>query len=56
MRALDKKIRSKSGDEASLDTLVQNLVYANQSVTNSGFRSAAEQFANGPVRSLAECP
>ena len=56
MRALDKEIRSKSNDEASLDTLVQNLVYANRSITNSGFRSAAEQLTNGPVRALAECP
>ena len=56
MRALDKEIRRKSDDEASLDTLVQNLVYANRPITNSGFRGAAELLNNGPVRALAECP
>lgn len=56
MRALDKEIRSVSRDEASLDTLVQNLVYANRSITNGGFRAAAEQLTNGPVRALSKCP
>jgi predicted metalloprotease with PDZ domain len=56
MRALDAEIRTKSGDEASLDTLVQNLVQSNRTITSADFRSAAKRLTNGPVRTLSDCP
>lgn len=56
MRTLDTEIRAATGDKSSLDTLVQQLVHANRSVTNEDFRRAAKELIKGPVRALSSCP
>ncbi len=56
MQKLDTEIRAASKDQASLDTLVQTLVQANQTVTNADFRAAATKLIKGPPKALAGCP
>jgi len=56
LHELDTEIRAASRDKASLDTLVQTLVHANQSVTNADFRAAAVKLIKGPAKALAGCP
>ena len=56
LHKLDTEIRAASRDKASLDTLVQQLVRANKSVTNADFRAAAEKLTKGPAKALAGCP
>lgn len=56
MRALDDEIRAATRDKRSLDTLVQMLVDANQSVTNADFRAAAVKLIGKPAIALEGCP
>lgn len=56
MRALDVEIRRDTQEKASLDTLVQKLVQANEDLTNSSFRAAVMEITGAPVRALASCP
>ena len=56
MRALDAEIRSETHEKASLDTLVQKLVQANEDLTNSSFRAAVMEITGAPIRALASCP
>lgn len=56
MRVLDAEIRDATDNQKSLDTVVQILVDADKSITNTDFREAASQLIEGPVRSLANCP
>lgn len=56
MRALDTEIRTATDGRKSLDTLVQNLMSADRSITNADFRAAASELVKGPVRALANCP
>jgi predicted metalloprotease with PDZ domain len=56
MRALDEEIRTKTDNDASLDTLVGNLLEKSRTVTNAGFRAAAEDLVGRPVEALADCP
>ena len=56
MRALDAEIRSETHEKASLDTLVQKLVQANEDLTNSSFRAAVMDITGAPMRALASCP
>ena len=56
MRALDAEIRRNTHEKASLDTLVQKLVQANEDLTNSSFRAAVMEITGAPVRALASCP
>lgn len=56
MRNLDEEIRDASDNEASLDTLVQNLLRESRTVSNAGFRAAAEKLVKGDVKALSDCP
>jgi hypothetical protein len=56
MQKLDSEIRDASNDKASLDTVVQILVQANQPVTNADFRAAAKKLIKGPAKALVGCP
>ena len=56
MRALDAEIRSETGEKASLDTLVQKLVQADEGITNASFRASVTEITGVPVRALTNCP
>lgn len=56
MRALDAEIRSATGEKASLDTLVQKLVQADEGITNASFRASVTEITGVPVRALTNCP
>jgi predicted metalloprotease with PDZ domain len=56
MRALDREIRAATNGKASLDAVMQQLVDADEPVTNSQFRAAAAALIGGPVTTLADCP
>jgi predicted metalloprotease with PDZ domain len=56
MRALDKEIRAATGDEQSLDDIVQALVRANRPVTNTEFRALATELVGKSPKALAGCP
>lgn len=56
MRDLDEEIRDRTKDEASLDTVVQNLMQESRTVSNAGFRAAAAELVKGEVKALADCP
>ncbi len=56
MRALDAEIRSETDEKASLDTLVQKLVRADEDLTNASFRASITEITGVPVRALTNCP
>lgn len=56
LRDLDEEIRDRTKNKASLDTVVQNLMQESRTVSNAGFRAAAEKLVKGKVKALADCP
>jgi predicted metalloprotease with PDZ domain len=56
MRALDEELRRKSNNDVSLDTVVRNLLESSRTVTNAGFRAAAEALVGKPLEALSDCP